>query len=449
MFGDDDGTPAPPAGTKAGKDAQGANAEPSADELGDDRIHGAAVENTELLHRDRLQIGGFFYARNGMSYGQGDSIGHVGLSQSTLFDAYFDGHLNERVRSFVRARLIYNPLADVPSSSPLAAFGQTTTQEARYLLDQAWIKTDWNRTVFFTLGQQHLRWGTTHVWNPVDVINPTRFNPLAFFDERVGVPMLKIDVPFEKLGWNWSMLFLTDNAVTADHVGAATRLDMAASSHFGEKGVLAGGLGFTGKAQRGQDPKAGVDASLTVDDFDFIAELGVATPWEVAANSSRPWNWTLAAGGSWTWAYREDDSLVLSFEYFHNPTGVTADQVIASYQKAFIASPTSPQLPVYTPLYTGKDYLAVIATVISPGSWIDATITALALENLTDKSGVGRLALSDLVLTDLTVEAYVSGNYGDGELRGYVPMLKPLLGTLGSNMYAPLLGAGINLRVNL
>lgn len=440
-------------------------------------LGGGAKENTELLTRDRLQIGGFFYARNSLNYGQGAAIGDVSLGQTTLFDTYFDGRVNDRVRAFARARVIYNPMADVASTSPFA-FGAGNTAEARFLLDQLWLTTDIGRRVFLTLGQQHLRWGATHVWNPVDVINPTKFNPLAFFDERVGVPMLKVTVPLEKQGWNWYGLLLTDNAVTVNRIGVATRFEMSASSHFGDTGVLSGEGGVTLKAQKGQDPKVGLDASITVDDFDFIGELGASTPWDVAAGQDRKLTWTVAGGVTWTWAYREDDSLVLSSEYFHNPAGVTAaqekadvDAALLDYAQRKLAAPddptVAPHLPAYAPLYTGRDYLAVVATVISPGDWINSTVTLLGIENLTDKSGIARLSLSTVALTDLTLEMFVSGSWGDGELRGLVPLLQsridakipdlqalapgavPQVQAVRDSLHAPLLGVGFNLRVTL
>jgi hypothetical protein len=440
-------------------------------------LGGAAKENTELLTRDRLQIGGFFYARNSLNYAQGAPIGDTSLGQTTLFDTYFDGRINERVRAFARARVLYNPMADVASTSPFA-FGASNPAEARFLLDQLWLKTDIGRRVFITLGQQHLRWGATHVWNPVDVINPTKFNPLTFFDERVGVPMLKVTVPLEKQGWNWYGLLLTDNAVTVKRIGVASRFEMSASSHFGDKGVLSGEGGLTVKAQKGQDPKAGLDASITVDDFDFIGEFGASTPWDVPAGQSRALTWTVAGGATWTWAYREDDTLMLSTEYFHNPAGVTAarektdvDAALLDYATRKLAAPNdptvTPHLPAYTPLYTGRDYLAVVATVISPGNWIDSSITLLGIENLSDKSGLARLSLSTLALTDLTLEMFVSGSWGDGELRGLVPLLQsridakipdirafapdqvPQVQAIRDSLHAPLLGVGFNLRVTL
>ena len=80
--------------------------------------------------------------------------------------------------------------------------------------------------------------------------------------------------------------------------------------------------------------------------------------------------------------------------------------------------------------------------------------TALGISNLTDHSGIGRLSVVTLALTDLTVETFGSVNWGDGELRGYVPVFKDLLtsnglGAQAESLRAPRWGAGVNLRVEL
>ncbi len=452
LFGDEPA--APPAGLAPAQAA-------TESDLGDARMTGPARENTELLSRDRTQIGGFFYTRNGATLGQGSETSDIGLSQTTLFDTYFDSRLNDRVRAYARARIIYNPLADVPASAGASALGfGVPGEEVRYVVDQLWLKFDLLHRVFVTVGRQHVRWGATRVWNPVDVINPTKYNPLLFFDDRTGVPMVKLHVPFNNEKWNAYLLVLNDNATTIDRLGAAARVETV----FGQAE-----FGLSGKVQKGGDPKLGLDLSAGLGDIDLTAELGSVFP------SSGDPTWLASAGLSYTYAYRDDDSLTMAVEYFHNPEGFTFDQVKAKYDAAaadyLFRSYLNPKaqlvLPALTPFYTGRDYAALVATVISPGNWSDTSITLLALSNLTDQSGLGRLSVSSLFLTDLTVEAFVTASWGDGELRGYVPMLKNKLSAalpempdadaqkreqlqqVRDGLHAPLLGAGLNLRVNL
>ncbi len=431
--------------------------EAGAKDLGDERLTtDEAKPNNELLYKDRSQLGGFLYLRTSASYNQGARASDIGLGNANLFDLFYDTRLNDRVRAFVRGRVLYNPLAAAAASagvnSQSALGAATSTDTTKALLNQMWLKFDISRTVFLTVGQQFVRWGTTRFWNPVDVLNTTKVNPLAFFDERVGIPMIKVHVPIEKLGWNLYGIALTDSATTIDRLGAAVR----AEALFGHTEV-----GVASIFRKGVDPKLGLDVSSGLGDFDLTGELGLVFP------GSGSVAWQLAAGVSYTWAYREDDSLVIGVEYFHNDQGLTLqgvyDKTKQSLTDQISAGSTSPTLPSFTPLYTSRDYIGIVATAISPGSLNDATISAICLQNLTDKSGTAQLNFSTLVLTDMTVEAYAGASYGEGELRGNLPYFQSQLpnesfySSVASNpliaafmsAHAPLLRAGVNLRVNL
>lgn len=443
LFGGDE---AKPAGA-----ATPTTAEPTAADLGEPELKGQ--ENTALLTRDRLQIGGFFYLRNGANLGEGASLKHeLTFSQVTLFDTYLDGRINDQLRAYVRPRVVYNPTNDVPPTGLLALTGATAQPEFKFLITQMWLKWDLRKAVFFTVGQQFVRWGATRVWNPVDVINPARFNPLTFFDERTGLPMVRMDVPFAGEKWNWALLALTDNALTADHIGLATRVEGAGKLSLGKNFEVNGEAGVLGRVQKGSDPKVGGYVSAQAGEVDVTGEFG-ATLVSSADEAIARVEWSVSAGAAWTWAYREDDSLTLSAEYFHNPSGVGLSDVRSAYQQAFASFPNV-KSPSFTPFYTGRDYMALVGTVISPGNWINTSITALAISNLTDRSGIGRLSVVTVALTDLTVETFATLNWGDGELRGYVPMFKDLLtsnglGAQADTLRAPQWGAGLNLRVEL
>jgi len=448
MFGDDEPaakpTPAVPA----------ASAEPEAADLGDERMIGAAVENTELLEKDRTQIGGFFYTRGGAGYSEGIKISDLSLSNSTLMDTYIDSRPNDRLRAFVRGRVFYNPLADMPTVTgnlagpTMNAFGSSTcTGEVCPSLVEAWTKFDLARRVFVTLGKQPVRWGATRIWNPVDVVNTQRRNALALFDERAGVPMLKLHAPFDGfLRSNLYGIVLIDNAVMLDKLGFAGRYEFLLGPAE---------IGLSALARPGSDPKVGIDASSSVLDLDVAAECGVI----LAHNDPR---WQASANVSYTWAYAEDDNLTIGLEYFHNDQGVpsadyVARQNVAAINQAITSGSTSgATLPAFTFLYTGRDYGALIAVLTSPGSWNDTSVTLTGISNLTDKSLTGQLILSTLVLTNLSVQAFVAVTNGDGELGGYVGALKARAGDVKlkpvaealAGLHQPVGQAGLALRLN-
>lgn len=439
---------ATPSGAKA------AEAEPEGSDLGDARMTGAAKENTELLTRDRTQIGGFFYLRTMGSLAEDQKFSDATLGNSTLFDTYLDSRVNDRVRAYARGRLTYNPLANAGGTatgggqSGLGGLGMGTasTDEVRASLTQLWLKFDIDRKVFITAGRQFVRWGATRFWNPVDVLNPSRYNPLLFFDDRVGPTMIKAHLPIESLGWNVYAILLAEDAAKLEQLGVALRGEAV----FGQFE-----FGLSTLARKGSDPKVGLDVSAGIWDFDLTGEAAV---WFPEATDPK---WQASAGLSWTWAYGEDDSLTLGAEYFHNPSGVTADAVVKSFVDYATATATGGKAtaPSFMPMYTGKDYFGALAALMSPGSWSDGMITALTLWNLTDKSGTAQLNVSTRVLTDLTVEVYGGASFGDGEFRGYVPKLREAFAPLAKlspdgqalldGFKTPLFRGGLNFRVDL
>jgi hypothetical protein len=278
------------------------------------------------------------------------------------------------------------------------------------------------------------------------VLNTTRYNPLLFFDDRVGPTMIKAHVPIESLGWNVYAILLAEDAAKLEQLGLALR----AEAVFGQVEV-----GLSTVARKGQDPKIGVDVSAGLWDFDLTGEASLWFP-----QSLDP-TWQASLGLSWTWAYGEDDSLTLGAEYFHNPSGVTSDAVVKSFVDYAVATATgtAAKAPGFMPMYTGKDYVGALAALMSPGSWTDGMITALTLWNLTDSSGTAQLNLSTRVLTDMTIELYGGASFGDGEFRGYVPKLKEAFATMAAlmpdgqalldSLKAPTWRGGLNFRVDL
>lgn len=437
LFAEDDGTakPAAPAPATPGVAATPAPATEVTGDLGDSRASGQVTENTELL-RDHTQLGGLFYLRNGLQWNEDTDASDQRLTQSTLVDLYLDARVNDRVRAYLRGRTVYNPLADTAATSPMAGLlgAKASADEVSVLLDQAWLKFDIARRVFLTLGKQQVRWGTTRMWNPVDVINPTRRDPLTFFDERQGLPMVKIHVPFEN-GWNGYLLALTDDAAKLDQPGVASRIEYVVESAE---------IGLVGAVRKGQDPKVGLDLSAGVGDFDVTGELGTVFVGDTV-------EWQASAGVSWTWAYAEDDSFSLGVEYFHNAQGAGDDAGVVSAGAAAIQA--GKPWP-YQPFYTGTDYAAVVAAVVSPGPWTDAVVSFIGLTNLSDGSALGRLSLQGRVLTDLSLEGYVSAPVGEGEFTGYTREIRKQFGPMATLIGAELptrqvATVGLNLRVDM
>lgn len=410
MFGGE--APSTPAGPAGGARAATSPVGRAGDDYGDPRMQGRVVERRDLLDEDRLQIGGLFYMQNGFFLTADTPWHQQSFTHVNLTDMYIDVRANDRVRAFVRGRMLYSPVAgDATSAAFLGMSGRDGA--VSMALDQLWLKFDVERLVYLTVGAQHLRWGATRLWNPVDVIYATRRNPLTLFDQRTGLPMFKVHVPFEVKGnaWNAYAIALADDASDLAHFGVAARLEAVISTWE---------IGLTAMRRRQVDPRFGLDVSAGLWVLDVTGELGLRV-----ADSGVTW---MASGGlSYTLDYGDEDSLILGVEYFHNPGGYpTAAKAARGMADITISQALygdrSPRAGenAFDFFYMGQQYAALFAVAMGPGSWDDTSFTLSLLSNLSDRTGLLRFDVGTSVLTDLRLEVYASAFVGsDGEFRFY------------------------------
>lgn len=402
------------------------NADPNLE----DRLLGKLQEQD-----DPLQIGGFLYIRPTWSFVDSENVEDHPISMPNLLELYLDGRPSDRVRAYVRGRLNYDPTAGQPLFGGLAP----PAEEVSANLVQFWLNFDIARVVYVTVGQLQVRWGTSRVWNPIDVLNQTRRDPTAPFDQRVGIPALKLHFPIESLGWNFYLIGLMDDVTSIDKAGVAAR---------GEFVVETAEIGLSTAYRNGVDPKLGLDWSIGVWDLDITGEVGLTfgeksrctassddTP--VCEDELDPWV-QVSVGVEYGIRYNEDDTMFLGLEYFYNQRGSdslekaiysaagvsNADDLISN---AFSAGATDPDTAssafngLFNGLeffYIGKHYGAFLMLFPSPGSWDDGSITFSTLGNFSDQSFISRVDISWRVLTYLQIQMFVQAAYGrEGELR--------------------------------
>lgn len=374
------------------------------------------------------------------------------LSLPTLVDGYFDARLNDRVRAFLLARLSTDPTIN-SSATPFPGVTTTATPTA-LLLDQLWMRFDIERTVFVTAGRQHVKWGTGHFWNPTDFLHLTPRNPLAQFDARTGLTMLKLHVPWEARGWNFYGITYMDETAPTGMVGG---MGGAGRAEF----VLGPAeLGLDAQGQLHQKPRLGGDLSFGVGPFDLYAEaalrkgsvvpvwsyIGTPTPSPrggpinpldyYQASEPTGWNQSITAGGTWSAKVGDQGQFTLGAEFAFNSLGYSDPRV---YPALFFTGQ-------FVPFYLGKRYGGVYASIVHPWTWINTTFILTTIGNLADSSYVTRLDYLVTVLTNMGVEAYVAAHYGtrEGEFRlGFsIPQY--------NYSVSPIVGeAGLALRVNI
>ncbi|AGC44133.1 hypothetical protein MYSTI_02817 [Myxococcus stipitatus DSM 14675] len=445
----------------------------------------SAFDSNEAVD-DPLQIGGQFYLRGFAAATEGTSFGNTSFAAPTLVDGYFDARPMERLRGFVVGRLSYDPT--VPTATDANA-----PSNPRVLLDQAWLRFDFDRTVFFTVGKQHVKWGSAQIWNPTDFLSPQRRNPLAFVDLRTGVSMVKVHVPWEAKGWNFYGIAVIDDlgtdtgALVDNNTGGlptepteptaptqpppeaverpVNRLSRIGGALRAEVVMGPAELAVSVVAQRGRKPRFGFDLSSAVGPIDVYGELGLkkgtdqplyrlpagatvediikgdATVEEYHPSGLTP---QVTAGANYSFGYGDNDLAVLGVEYFYNSTGYTSS----------LGYPFLMRQNAFQPLYIGQHYTSAYLFLNDPGPLERTSFNLFTLGNLSDKSYISRLNVTHRALSYLTLEAYGAVHYGHkgGEFRmGFtVPELVVDGRTIpGYTIPTPTFELGVGLRISL
>jgi len=387
-----------------------------------------------------LQIGGMLYFRSDLSITDGERMDDHTLNMPNLVDLYLDARPNDRVRAFMRGRLSWNPSIDGEEE-----FGMYGVRErTRVDLTELWLRFDMKRTVFVTIGQAHIRWGATRIWNPVDVINSTRRTPLALFDARNGVPQIKLHMPIERLGWNFYALAMTDSVKHLDTFGVAGRGEFVFSTVE---------LGLTGAYRKHTDPKAGLDISAGVGDVDITGEVGLTFEEETP---------TIQASGGLQYGirYGDKDVMYLGVEYFYNQGGYNSinDALLSiGTDLAVFNEDPGEVLSGLQPFYIGKHYAAAFVLFPGLGDNDDTSVNLSAITNLSDRSAVVRCDWGTKILTHLSLETYAQVHVGEpGELKFGGDALDdwieiPIAQSMSPDTYTipnSVAEVGVNLRMN-
>jgi len=440
---------------------------------------GAVPKGTdEVAPDDPLKLGGQLYLRAASSMQQGQAPASWSLSSPTLLDAYFDARPNERVRAYARTRTTFDPTLP-PNGSAAAgsslATGQIfplfssssslSTRGPATALDQLWLRFDLKRTVFVTVGRQHVKWGTGKIWNPTDYLHPVARNPLDLFDARTGSTMVKLHVPWEAKGWNFYGFALTESPSTTStlgRVGGAGRAELVLGP--AEVGLVA-------LVRDGEKPRYGADISFGVWDLDVYGEVALrygseidrvrfdpTYPVSLASLSAdtdaaieglfpryRSYGRKLqtVSGVNYSRKYNDNDVWSFGVEYFYNQLGYSDER---SYLGLLLprTNPLENQAQFF---YLGRHYVAAFLVLSAPYSWNLTSFRLTGIGNLSDGSYIGRFDYGYTLLTHVTFEAFVAGHAGNatGELRGGSDLFK----SFGYSRQPLVMDLGLALRVAL
>ncbi|MEZ0313657.1 MAG: hypothetical protein ACAI38_17945 [Myxococcota bacterium] len=364
---------------------------------------------------DALAIGGqlfprFFY--NNVEPRSAATKEHQ-VVQSNLVDVYFDARPADQLRGYFRVRLI--------NSQGLT---RGAPDNNIFVLDQLWLKWSIARTLFITLGKQPVRWGVGYFWNPSDILNPTKRDPLAPFDQRTGLGLLKLHMPIESLGWNFYAILDLQGLDEPQRVPVVTR---------GEFVLGLAELTVTGLFAKGRHPllTSTLNAGFWI--FDFKGEIAtsqgpIQPRWR---GPFEPENGIIPVRESTgdTWRIQASAALEMTLKYVTNDAKVAEDQVIIGVEVYHNDDGYNELTKLawlqaqgeFNSIYSGRDYAGVYIVVPKPGSWDETTFALSGITNLRDRSWFTRFDYRVSLMRYLALSAAAIYHGGDiGSLRmGY------------------------------
>lgn len=420
-------------------------ADPMAVPLDQPLLSDASISGILGEAEERLTVGGSLTLRPTVSIDEGAAFEDVDLSSSNILDVFLDSRPSDRLRGYVQGRLYFDWSV---TEGDLSDYGEEL-DPTTVLLDQAWVKFDIGRTVFVTAGQQRIRWGAGRFWNPTDALNNQALDPLAFFDVRTGVSLLKVHVPIGS----------TTNLYAVGNLDGANALDEVGGAFRAETVIGLTELSVSAAARKDQPLRLGADMSTGIGLFDLHAELallhGVTDPFyegsldfetfELPTETSREDDWIpqLATGAEITLRLGDEDNLSLGAEYFYNDLGYDSAEL---YPWLLFNGQ-------FKPFYLGRHYVAGYAYLPSPGQLDETSFTLSSLNNLSDGSSVVRFDWRQTALNWLSVSTYASYYFGDaGEFHYSLSVpATPFVEGLedGLEIPAPTLDVGVWLSMDL
>ena len=417
---------------------------------------------------DELAIGGLLFMQLNYVFVEDYRFEDQRFSAPNLVDLYFDARPNPRIRAYFRGRLNYDytrprkATTGTPSLFPSGEDEETTSdtelplgfgtgtlgaaggQNLQVQLDQLWLKFDVARTVYVTLGRQRIRWGAGRFWNPTDFLNATQINPIALFDQRLGVDLVKLHIPIETLGWNFYAVGTLGEADTLDDVGGALRaeilfpnaelsLSFAARrqtipgpqpipSPIGDDNLYEPTLEWP---QTGVPLRIGADLSTGLGPFDIKIEgalvRGLLQPYyrgeldldlsslAFPEDYSREDEWIpqLVVSADIILDYGSGDTMILGAEYFYNGQGYDGAQLEDPNFLLWLGLQGG-----LRPLYLGRHYGALALVLPAPGRLEDSSFTFSTIGNFSDGSFLSRLDYSYRLLQDLSINAFAMYQFG-------------------------------------
>jgi hypothetical protein len=331
---------------------------------------GITKSEKEKLDKDSLKIGGQ-YKYELLQYRLSGATFEEWTQNPQTVSLYFDSHLRNDTRVFLKGRMIYDPAVDESITAP---FSNTTLKRNTSSIDELKFQFQLKHKIFVTAGAQKIKWGVGHFWNPTDFLNSEKRDFLQTEDLRAGLGLLKIHVPLGNHN-----LYLVENfekTISNQSIGTALRGEMSFSKSE---------LSLTRYSRKGISSLTGADLSIGVWDFDFIFEGAVSDD----GNSN-----SAVSGVSYQYQYSDEDSLTINLEGIWDQQGATSKSEYSG-----ILSQNK-----WRPFHIAKAYQLISVLFPKPGSLNQSQIQFYVIRNQMDESCYYRGSFLWTGLEDISFE---------------------------------------------
>lgn len=375
----------------------------------------------------RFDIGGRASFSALILKGESQSAGESSLNTNGTVDLYFDANLEDDVRFFYQQKINQS----FNGSSDLITLVLSQLSESSDV-DQLWLKFDIDDTYYVTLGKQPTKLGAGFVWQPTDFLNNDRFNPLDLLDQRLGVSLVKVQIPLAEKNLNIYTIAQLNEVDQVQDIGGMFRIEYLAED---------GEYGFAVSSKRDNSIRAGFDLSKGAGPVDlqmslvqvhddhtdfyegeFRVEDNILTG-PTSVDRTSDWFTQFSVGVLHSRTVFDDKTLILNGEYFYNEAGYDNSDLLSFV----IFSGILPGGAGFDPLYYSTRYAAAGATLSGLGSSRDMTSTLLVINNLDDDTGVLQLVLGSRPYRDLNMSMSAGWFFGGtGTFRPDVEVFREL-----------------------
>ena len=369
-----------------------------------------SLRNSLSEKNNSLDIGGRFFYENSYFIAEDDGFSDGRISQSGTVKLYFDAVLEDGLRFYFQQKFV-NALEQEQELVSLMVSELSQQND----VEQLWLKFTLNERYYFTLGKQPTKLGAGFVWQTTDFINVDRFNPLDLSDQRLGVNLIKVQVPFSKLGMNLYGIAQLDDAETLDEIGAMLRLEYLSKSAEYALSI---------NSRKRQALRLGFDVSTGLGIVDWLLSVAYVhndpSPFFVkgprllnitplgdftvprSIDRSDEWFQQISTGFLFSNSVDGNKTLLINGEFFYNEAGYENAQYLSS---AIISSLVPNSGISFNPLYFSQYYTAWGATLMGLGRDKDKSIGVILIANMNDETGVMQFIYRAKPFRDLSMSA--------------------------------------------